>query len=82
MNNLSLLISALTYIEENLTQDVKTDDIATACCASKSLLEKSFRYFTNFSVHDYIIRRRMMKASRLMIENSNLSLLDVAIEYG
>ena len=82
MNNLSLLMKTLTYIEENLTQDLKTETIADACCVSKSSLEKTFKYFTNFSVHDYLLRRRIMRASQLMITNQTLSLLDVAVEYG
>jgi len=82
MKNLSLLMTALKVIEENLTTEIKTEDIAKICGASKSSLEKNFKYLSHFSVHDYILRRRIMKASQLMIKNPVLNLLDVAVEFG
>lgn len=82
MDNLSFLMNSLSFIEQNLNNEIKTEDIAKNCFASKSSLEKTFKYFTHFSVHDYIVRRRIMKASQLMITKPSLSLLDVAVEYG
>jgi len=80
--NLDLLLRSLSYIDEHLDCDIPTEEIAKACFASKSSLEKVFRYATMFSVHDYILRRRMMKASQMMIEKPNMSLLDIAVQYG
>jgi len=80
--NIDLLLRVLSYIDEHLNCEMQTEEIASACFTSKSTLEKLFRYVTHFSVHDYILRRRMMKAAQLMIEKPNLNLLDVAVEYG
>lgn len=82
MANMDLLLRSISFIEDHLDDDIQTEDIAKACYASKSALEKVFKFTTHFSVHDYIIRRRMMKAAKLMIYSPELSLLDVAVQYG
>lgn len=82
MANLNLLANALSFIEDHLCDEIKTEDIAQTCCVSKSSLEKTFRFTTHFSVYDYITRRRMNNAAKLLIEKPELSILDVAVEYG
>lgn len=82
MNNIELLTTALSFLEDNLTEKITTEDVAKACYCSKSTLEKLFRCVNNLSVHDYIIRRRMTKAAKLLITNKEMSILDVALEYG
>ena len=82
MNNLELLSTALSYLEEHLNQKITTDDVAKACYCSKSTLEKLFRCVNNISVHDYVIRRRMMKAAKILISDKERSILDVALTYG
>ncbi len=82
--NLDLLMRSPEFIEEHLedTVAVQTEDIAAACYASKSALEKLFKYTIHFSVHDYIIRRKMTRAARLMIEKPARSILDIAVQFG
>ncbi len=82
MENLRLLIQALEYIEDNLTQPLKTESIADHLYCSKSNIEKLFKYVNNISIRDYIIRRRMSKASREIVLYPEKSLLDIGIEYG
>ena len=84
MANLDLLMRSLEFIEEHLEDPipVQTEDIAAACFASKSSLEKVFKYTIRFSVHDYIIRRKMTRAARMMIEKPALSILDIAVQFG
>lgn len=82
MANMDLLLRSLSYIEDHLDSEIQTEDICQACYASKSSLEKVFRMSAHFSVHDYIIRRRMMKAAKLMVQKPEMSLLDVAVQYG
>ncbi len=84
MANLDLLMKSLVFIEDHLedTVPVQTEDIASACYASKSALEKLFKYTIHFSVHDYIVRRKMTKAARMMMDKPNLSILDIAVQFG
>lgn len=82
MNKLELLSMSLAYVEDHLCEDIKTEDVARDCYCSKSTLEKLFRCVEHISVHDYIVRRRMMKAARLMLEKQDMALLDIALIYG
>lgn len=82
MDKLEILSNALAYIEENLSKDIKTENIANECFCSKSTLEKIFRCINNISVHDYIIRRRMTVAAKALLKNPGINLLELALECG
>lgn len=82
MDNLQLLIEAMDYIENNLTENMKTDDIANHLYCSKSTIEKLFKYVNNVSIRDYIIRRRMSMAAREIARFPEKSLLDIGVQYG
>lgn len=82
MQNIGLLVASLEYIENHLSDDIRTEDVAAACFCSKSTLEKLFRCVNGISVHDYVVRRRMMLAARRLSADSDISILDVALEYG
>ena len=82
MQHIELLVTVLEYIEMHLRDDMKTDDIASACFCSKSALEKLFRSVYHISVHGYIVRRRMMLAAKQLSMQPQRSILDIAIEYG
>lgn len=82
MSNMELLADALAYIENHLDTEIRTQDVADACFCSKSTLEKLFRCVNNISVRDYLIRRRMMKAARMIVEEPETALLDIALCYG
>ena len=82
MGNMELLASALEYVETHLEEDVRTEDVAGACFCAKSTLEKLFRCAMNISVHDYMVRRRMMKAAKLLHGNPEVSILAVALQFG
>ena len=82
MNKIEILTTALEYIETNLSSEIKTEDVAGACYCSKAALEKLFRCLNHMSVHDYVIRRRMTLAARMMRQKPEVSVLDVALTYG
>lgn len=82
VSSVDILNDAFEYIENKLQYDLKTEDVAAACFCSKSTLEKIFRYSCKLSVHDYMVRRRMMKAAKMIYEDQKISLLDVALNFG
>ena len=43
MNNMEILANAFSFIEDNLHNDIRTQDVAEACYCSKSVLEKIFK---------------------------------------
>lgn len=82
MQHIELLMAALEYIEIHLCDEIRTEDIAAACFCSKSTLEKLFRRVHNISIHEYIVRRRMMLAARKLSGQPQTSILDIALEFG
>ncbi len=56
--------------------------LADACHCSKSTLEKLFQCINHISVHDYVVRRKMVKAAKMMTERPTLTLLDIALSFG
>ena len=82
MQQLQILIRALEYIEENISNSVKTEDIANHCYCSKSSIEKIFKCLNRISVHDYITRRKMSLAGKMLMERPERTILDVALEFG
>ncbi len=82
MENIGLLIEALDYIENHLASPIRTESIAEHLHCSKSTIEKLFKYVNNISIRDYIIRRRMSKASEEIARDPDRSLLDIGLEYG
>lgn len=82
MQNIELLVASLEYMESHLSDDIRTEDVAAACFCSKSTLEKMFRCVNNISVHDYIVRRRMMLAARELSVRRDVPILEVALKYG
>lgn len=82
MQQLQILIRALEYIEGNMSSSIKTEDIAEYCYCSKSSLEKIFRCLNKISVHDYIVRRKMSLAGKMLMEKPEMTILDVAMEIG
>lgn len=82
MNKITILKTALEYIEANLSSEIKTEDVAEECYCSKATLEKLFRCLNRIGVHDYVIRRRMTLAARRMIQQPEMNVLEVALSYG
>ena len=80
MENLVLITRTLELLEDHLTENIKTEEIARRLYCSKSTLEKLFRFATNMSIRDYVIRRRMSRAARdLAADPEEAAILDVAI---
>ena len=81
-SSMELLAAALNYLETHLEEDVRTEDVAAACYCAKSTLEKLFRCVMAISIHDYMVRRRMMKAAKLLHEDPETGILSVALQFG
>lgn len=80
MKNFEVLTEALAYIERNLEEDFTQQDVANACYVSLSGLQKLFRYAVHFSVGEYITKRRLTLAARLLC-STELSVTEIALQY-
>lgn len=81
MDNLELLSNALDYIENNINEKITAENVANACFCSKSYLQKIFRYVNDYSVKEYIIKRRITKAAKDLVCNPAESILDISFKY-
>lgn len=80
MKNLLILTEAIEYIEQNLTEPLKREDIAAHCYVSLSSLEKLFSYALHTSIKTYIDKRIMTNAAKDII-SSEYSVTDIAMKY-
>ncbi len=82
MKNIEILIESIELIENELSEEIPTSVIAERCSCSRSTLEKLFRHVYELSVHDYVTRRRMMKAAEMLSSNRDITVLEAAVECG
>lgn len=76
----SIIQKVLTYINSNYTQPLKIDQLAKQFGVSVSYLSHEFARFTNRSVYDYVLYRRVMLACQMM--QSDTSLNAIAYQCG
>ncbi len=69
----SIIQDVLTYINSNYTQSLKIDQLAKQFGISVSYLSHEFAKFTNRSVYDYILYRRVMLARQMMQTDASLN---------
>jgi AraC family transcriptional regulator len=75
------LRQVLSYIEDNLSQDVSLHDIAGVAGLSVSHFKSLFRETLGLPVHQYLIRRRVERAKTLLREDK-LPISQIAFETG
>jgi AraC family transcriptional regulator len=71
----------LSFIEDNLDQDLSLRDIALISGLSVTHSQRAFRSALGVSIHQYIISQRVKRAMSLL-EGTSLSITDVALEVG
>lgn len=75
------IVFIIEYIEEHLTQKLNLDILAEAMHYSKYHLHRIFTDTVGLTIHDYIQRRRLSEAAKLLIF-SEKSVLDIALLAG
>lgn len=75
------LRQVLSYIEDNLNQDMSLGEIAAVAGVSVSHFKTLFRESVGLPVHQYVIRRRVERA-RMLLAEGKLSISQIAFETG
>ena len=70
----------LHYINMHFTEDISIKELSSIFNLSKSSLSHEFRKYSNKSVYEYILYKRIIKAKELLI--TDLSLTQIALECG
>ena len=81
MDSLKKMNEALSYLEENLINDIDYKEIARLAFCSEYHFQRMFSFLTGVTLSEYIRRRRLTLAAFELI-NSDIKIIDVAIKYG
>lgn len=81
MDSLKSMNEALSYIEENLTNDINFKEVAKLALCSEYHFQRMFSFLAGVTLSEYIRRRRLTLAA-FEISNSSTRVIDIAIKYG
>ena len=72
---------AITFIEENIADDISIDQVADIACCSTFHFQRIFSFITNISISEYIRRRKMTLAASDVLEDK-MKIIDISLKYG
>jgi len=75
------LKDVLSFIEDNLNQNMSLEDIARVAGLSVSHFKTLFREAVGIPAHQYLIRRRVDRAKSLLVEDK-MTISEIAFETG
>ncbi len=75
-----IMQEVLSYINNHYTQPIRIENLARSFGISVSYLSHEFVRFTNRSVYDYVLYRRVMLARQQMLGSASLN--DIAYQCG
>lgn len=81
MNWMESINAAIAYIEENLTEEITMEKISKHAYVSPFYLQKGFAMLCEFTVGEYIRKRRLSLAGNDLI-NTDQKIIDIALKYG
>ena len=72
---------SLTFIEEHLTKEISTEELANTVGLSPFYFQRLFKRLVNKPVQEYVKLRRLAKVIE-NLKSTDQRILDVALEYG
>jgi AraC family transcriptional regulator len=81
MDSIKSMNEALSYIEENLTNDIDLKEVARRALCSEYHFQRMFSFLAGVTLSEYIRRRRLTLAA-FELSDSNMRVIDAAIKYG
>ena len=72
---------AISFIEENITEDLSIEEIAGEVYISPFYFQKGFSMLCGYTVGEYVRQRRLTLAGTELV-SSNDKIIDIAIKYG
>ena len=71
---------AISYIEENLLENIRVEDVANNIHAANDYFQKVFSVVTGFSIGEYIRNRRLSLAGQELVSGKT-KIIDAALKY-
>lgn len=81
MEWIKTLNKAIDYIEDNITENIRCEDVADHIYLSSFHFQRTFSLLTGISVGEYIRNRRLSIAGQELL-TSNHKVIDIALKYG
>lgn len=75
------ILQATKFIEDNLTKDIKVQDIVKEVGFSQFHFMRVFRSISGHTINSYVKRRKMTEAAKVLLE-SDMRIIDIAVLYG
>ncbi len=72
----------LNYIDDNLNQDLALEKLSDIAYYSPFHLHRIFKAYTNETLYTYINRKRIEKTASLLIHKKELTITELALNYG
>ena len=72
----------LAYIEARLDMPLRAAELATVTRLSLSHFSRCFKVTVGQAPHEYVLRRRVERAKRLMLSDDAVSLAEIALRCG
>jgi AraC-like DNA-binding protein len=72
----------LDYISENLREELSLETLSTVFFISKYYLMRKFKRQTGFTIHNYILQKRLLKANGLIKEGKPLAVACAECGFG
>lgn len=66
-DNRQTIEALINYIEEHITEDISLEQLANIAGYSKYHLHRMFTSLVGFSLHHYIIRRKLTESARMLV---------------
>lgn len=81
MNWIESMRNAISYIEENLTNDLSIENIADESFVSSFYFQKGFSMLCGYTVGEYIRNRKLTLAGTELVSTDG-KIIDIALKYG
>ncbi|WP_028873637.1 AraC family transcriptional regulator [Psychroserpens burtonensis] len=73
---------ALNYIEQHLESHLSLEAISKVAHYSPFHFHRIFKAFSNETLHQYIVRKRLEKASAILLRKKDITISELSIRYG
>lgn len=73
---------ALSYIHKNLESNLSLDNISKTAHFSPFHFHRIFKAFTKETLNQYIVRKRLEKASAVLLKKKNVTILELYLQFG
>jgi AraC-like DNA-binding protein len=80
-NHMATIEKAKEYMNENFVTDISLQDLAAHCCVSPFHFSRTFKKFTDYSPHQYLLNIRL-KHAEMLVRNTSQPIADACFSSG